>query len=308
MKKKYLILILLVLNACVLFYSLGKLRGWKIPYLTSHDIYPGPDATEQVRQAVVLPSYVKEIPVRAPVALSGASWQTVFDLRKKAVAQSPFAQENYRPLKAVFGSIVSGKPWYALTLCRGRDHAQTKGPSEETRFINNPTALVAVEPFVVFPTARQYAWCLQDDYNALMQKITFDGKRKEITVTYLDLPLEPQENAHYAHYDLNGLNARDLGYPFVYVDMQRSTYKISFLHDSNASTDVYEFRNFLHVGGSCGVAGGCNNGSPYQPEMEFDKPEQNATEPREIYLKLWKERPQSAQQTPDIVERIIILP
>jgi len=303
--KKIIALILIVLNGWVLFYLLQQVKGGsgEIPFLAPE--YPDPEAVAQVRQAAPLPAYETEVPVRGPVALSGTPWQTVFELRKDAVAQSPFAQEDYRPLAAVYGQIVSGKPWYALTLCRLKSHALTEGPSEETRFINNPTALVAVVPDVIFINNLKYDWCTQDDYNTIMQKITFDGTRKEITVTYLDLPLQIQEKVHYT---LNGLNARDLGYPFVYVDLERSSYKLSFVHTPNASTDVYEFRDFLHVGPSCSVPGGCNNGSPYQAELNFDKDTAPADKPREIYLKLWKERPSSPQEIPDLVERIIILP
>ncbi len=295
------LLILAIVSGIFLFRLFGQMRSARGATVAS----PNQEDTVAVREEILLPTYVKEIPVRAPVALSGAPWQTVFDLRKAAVAQSPFAHENYRPLAEVFGRIVSGKPWYALTLCRGQAHAETQGVSEETRFINNPTALVAVSPSVIFINDMSYDWCLQEDYNTIMQKITYDGVRKEITVTYLNLPLQTQGNVHY---ELNGLNARDLGYPFVYVDKARSTYELSFPREPNASTDVYEFRNFLHVGSSCKVTGGCNNGSPYQPEVEFDKPKQDAVVPREIYIKLWRERPLSPQQTPDLVERIIILP
>lgn len=304
MKNFFVTLILIGLSACVVFYLLEQSNLVKLPFVTqkveSIKDSIAPSETEKVRKDASLPSYKKEIPVRAPVALSGASRQEVFNLRKEAVAASPFAKKNYRPLDAVFGQIVSGKPWYALNLCRGKKHAHTEGPSEETRFINNPTALVALEPSVIFFT-RTENWCLRKDYNTIIQKIVFDGPNKEISVTYLDLPLK-------SAYDLNGINARDLGYPFVYVDKSRSTYKISFKEKHNASTEVYQFLNYLHLGNSCGVAGGCNNGSPTQPKIQFTKDPRDSNKPREIYIKLWRKRPASPKATPDLVERIIILP
>lgn len=302
--RKLLALILIAFIGYVGFYIWKQFQEFQVPYITPNISLPMNNDTDQVRKHAPLPVDYQVVPVRAPVALSGASRKEVFDLRKDAVLKSPFAQENYRPLDAVFGQIESGKPWYALTLCRGQKQAETEGLSEETRFINNPTALVAINPNIVFITENK-DWCFKDDYNSIMQKITYDGPNKEITVTYLDLPLEVKNRAPY---ELNGTNARDLGYPFVYVDMARSTYKISFRQTPNASTDVYQFRNFLHTGSSCDVPGGCNNGSPNQPEVQFDKPLKNSRWPREIYLKLWKERPQSPEDEPDLVERIIILP
>jgi len=301
--KKFIALVLIALIGYVAYYVWGQMKEFDVPYVTSNANPSKPMDTDLVRTIVPLPSYYKSIPVRPMVALSGASREEVFNLRKEAVAKSPFAQENYRPLDATFGQIVSGKPWYAITLCRGNDHAETNGLSEETRFINNPTALVAIVPSVMFFTEKD--WCVKENYNAIMQQITYDGENREITVTYLDLPLEVKNRAPY---NLNGLNARDLGYPYVYVDMERSTYKLSFRETNNASTDVYKFRDFLHVGPSCDVPGGCNNGSPRQPEVEFDKDPKTSRMPREIYLKLWKERPASPQDEPDLTERIIILP
>ena len=301
--KKFITLVLIMGIAYIWFYLWGEMQKFGVPYATANASSPKRTDTDQVRTVTPLPSYYKVVPVRPMVALSGASREDVFKLRKEAVAASPFAQENYRPLDATFGEIVSGKPWYAITLCRKEAHAETSGPSEETRFINNPTALVAIVPVVMFTTDKD--WCLKDNYNAIMQKITYDGENREITVTYLDLPLEVSNRAPY---QFNGLNARDLGYPYVYVDMERSTYKPSFRQPNNASNSVYEFRDFLHLGPSCDVPGGCNNGSPMQPEITFDKDPKNSRLPREIYLKLWKERPASPQDEPDLVERIIILP
>lgn len=301
--KKFIALVLVALIGYIAYYVWGQMQEFEVPYVNSQASPSLPADTDFVRKPVPLPADYQIIPVRPMVALSGASREDIFNLRKDAVAKSPFAQENYRPLDATFGQIVSGKPWYALTLCRGNDHAETNGLSEETRFINNPTALVAIVPSVMFFTEKD--WCLKDNYNALMQKITYDGENREITVTYLDLPLEVKNRAPY---QLNGLNARDLGYPYVYIDMERSTYKPSFREANNASVNVYKFRDFLHVGPSCDVPGGCNNGSPMQPEVSFDKDPKSSRMPREIYLKLWKEQPSSPQDEPDLVERIVILP
>lgn len=242
--------------------------------------------------------------VRPLVALSGASKEDVFKLRKEAVAASPFAREGYEPSEEVFGQIVSGKPWIAANACStARTHQNyTQGPSEETRFINNPTALIAVEH--PFSYRRDADWCTKADHNLLMQQITYDKLNREITVTYLNFPFPTYERDTF--YDFNGVNARDLGYPYMYVDLQRSTYKLAFLNPSNASTEVAQLQNFIHVGGSCGVKGGCNNGSPRQPMLEFHEDPTASTQDREIYIKLWKEKPASVEDDADIVEHIII--
>ncbi len=242
--------------------------------------------------------------VRPLVALSGASKQQVFELRKQAVASSPFARADYEPSAEVFGQIVDGKPWMAATSCsnpKTRKH-YTQGPSEETRFINNPTALVMLEMPFVFPS--NASWCTQEEANLIPQKITHDDERGEITVTYLDLPFQTRKDKIF--YAFNGLNARDLGYPYMYVDSARSTYNLEFLNKDNASTEVVKLQNYLHVGPSCGAKGGCNNGSPRQPMLEFHEDMSPEAHGGEIYIKLWKEKPEHVNAPADMVERIII--
>lgn len=255
-----------------------------------------------------LPQEVLDVPVRPMFALSGASKKAVYDLRKEAVKASPFARAGYEPSAAVFGGIESYKPWIAADLCKDEyTHThKTKGPSEETRFINNPTMLVALEyPFVF--SGRDAAWCTRADANVLPQKITYDGPRREITVTYQALPFLASKNGTF--YAFNGVNARDLGYPYVYLDLGRSTYFPVFTNEPNISNEAVEMQNYIHVGFSCGAKGGCNNGSPRQPMLEFTEDLSASRYPngRELYLKLWRHRPDSVEDPADIVERIILL-
>lgn len=242
--------------------------------------------------------------VRPTVALSGLSKAEVYKLRKEAVAASAFAREDYEPSVEVFGGIESYKPWIAATACSdpNANGFDTKGPSEESRFINNPTALVAIEMPVIF--GEKASWCTRDDTNMIMQKITHDDFNREVSVTYFNLPFKARSQAFYA---FNGINARDLGYPYMYVDMQRSTYKPTFTHDNNVSNQVAQLQNYIHVGSSCRVWGGCNNGSPRQTLLEFREDPIDSTQDREIYIKLWKEKPASVEDEPDMVERIIIM-
>ena len=241
--------------------------------------------------------------VRPLIALGGLSKADVFKLRKEAVAASPFAREDYEPSEEVFGQIVSGKPWIAATACSdSKTQFSTQGLSEESRFINNPTALVAIEMPVIFFGKK--SWCTRDDVNTIMQQVTYDSLNREITITYLDLPIKDNSRAFYA---FNGINARDLGYPYMYVDMSRSSYKLSFVDkNNNASTQVAQLQNYIHVGPSCKVRGGCNNGSPRQTMLEFYADPVSSTQDREIYVKLWKERPASVEDEADMVEHIII--
>ncbi len=256
--------------------------------------------------APTIPSDIKEVPVNPPVALSGKSKSEVYNIRKHYVKSSVFAKSGYEPSEQVFGSIESGKPWISANVCA---EPQTgllgiSGPSEESRFINNPTMLVAIEyPFIVHYTDADN--CSSSRAELIPRTIVYSPSKKEIIVEYFHLPFTTNKNASF--YSFNGLNAVDMGYKYAYIDKSKSTYPVDFINSDNLSNSVHEFQNYLHVGGSCGRNGGCNNGSPRQGFAEFKS---NATEynykNREIYIKLWKSHPNSPNDPADIVERIIL--
>lgn len=239
--------------------------------------------------------------------LSGKSKSDIYRLRKKYVAQSIFATPDYQPSEAVFGGIVDGKPWMDANPC-SIDSAKrqgTKSFSEESRFITNPHMLVAIEYPFSFSNG-SISWC-EDSINQLIpKKISYSKKNNEIIVVYNQLPfMAPVGNKYF--YVFNGLNARDLGYKYAYVDNSKSTYKPFYTGSTNISNSVIEFQNYIHLGSSCGYESGCNNGSPRQNFIEF---QDNFTEykyqNREIYIKLWKNRPASKNSPADITERIIL--
>lgn len=250
----------------------------------------------------------EQLGVNSLVYLSGKSKSDIYRLRRKYVAQSLFAKPNYQPSEEVFGGIVDGKPWIDANPCSiGSSRRQgTNSFSEESRFITNPNMLVAIEyPFSF--SNQPSNWC-EDSINQLVPKeINYSKENNEIIVVYNQLPfMAPVGNKWF--YVFNGLNARDLGYKYAYVDNSKSTYKPHYTDSTNISNSVIEFQNYIHLGGSCGYESGCNNGSPRQTYLEF---QDNFTEYkykyREIYIKLWKNRPASKNSPADITERIVLI-
>ena len=226
------------------------------------------NANYAIKNEPVFANDSQEIIVNPPTPLSGKSKSEVYNIRKEYVKSSIFARANYEPSQQVFGAIESGKPWISANVCA---EPQTgllgiSGPSEESRFINNPIMLVAIEyPFIVHYTDSDR--CSSKRAELIPRKITYSKSKKEITVTYYHLPFTTNNNTSF--YCFNGLNAVDLGYKYAYVDKNKSTYDVDFINGDNFSTAVHEFQNYIHLGGSCGREGGCNNGSPRQPFSEF---------------------------------------
>lgn len=244
--------------------------------------------------------------VNALSELSYKSKEEIFNLRKSFVAKSIFSTPDYAPSQEVFGQIVGGKPWIANTHCFSaqRNMAVVDGVSEESRYINNPNALVSVEFRWLWKVNNpdNYYFCKSDYVTTMIPKEIFYNKSKnEIDVVYEQLPFVDKK----MFYILNGLNANDLGYKYAYLDKSKSTYHIDFVNRKNISNKIHKFCDYIHLGGSCKVPGGCNNASPRQPELEFiNKDMQNSTN-KYIYIKLWKNKPLTPFTKPDIVEKII---
>jgi len=229
-----------------------------------------------------------------PIPLSGLTREAVLAHRKAAMKSSIFSDEGYSPSEEVFGAIEDDKPWIAMNLCRDPQTRalRTDGPSEEDRWIGNPSILVAIE-YAFTRDGMAPERCTSDVDNLFPQAVSYDADKKEITVEYDSLPFDTVKESS-TFYDFNGVNARDLGYKYVY--MSGTTVPLMFVNPNhNLFTQVVEFVNFIHVGGSCGVEGGCNNGSPRQPLLEFKAMRTLETNGKsgEIILKLWKERPSS---------------
>ena len=103
--------------------------------------------TENIQQEEILNPNVIKIPFKQPSALSFTTKKDIYEIRKKAVANSIFATPDYQPSEAVFGQIVDYKPWVSMKMCQydSTGKSDIEGPSEEGRFIENPALLVAPE-------------------------------------------------------------------------------------------------------------------------------------------------------------------
>ena len=243
----------------------------------------------------------------SPIPLSGKSKNEIYEIRKQYVEDSIFADKDYEPSEEVFGQIESEKPWISANVCKDPEtHAmRTNGRSEESRFIINPNILVALEYPFSFSNYPSEEWCANEIINMQPDSMDYNGKKKEIRVYYKRLPFPTDDG--FSFYQFNGINARDFGYKYAYVDMAKSSFKPVFVDSDNIGNRAVEFQNFLHLGGSCGVEGGCNNGSPRQSYLEFKQRETDYSSSNgEIYIKLWPKEPSSVEEEPDLVEKIII--
>ncbi len=232
--------------------------------------------------------------INSPSEYDNLTKKEIFDIRKKYVKESIFASRDYEPSEVVFGAIQDNKPWYGLDYYYCAAYYTGKpeilsGPSEESRYINNPAMLVGYNCGGIMPNENYLDICRQRnlDMPRYLQATKIGETKARITAKHL-LP------KHGQICSLVGLNARDLGYNYAYVDKAEN---VKFDNEINITNQIYSFRDFLHTGQSCKIQGGCTNASPLQRELLF---ELDNDKEASIGIKLWAKKPKSINEPEDI--------
>jgi len=86
-------------------------------------------------------------------------------------------------------------------------------------------------------------------------------------------------------------NARDMNLNYLAVPPETS----SNVSKPGPGPEAVRILHFIHRGGSCGYPGGCNNGSPYQPEFDNFRVE---ALPAQFEVLLWHDRPKGISDRP----------
>jgi hypothetical protein len=233
-----------------------------------------------------------EIVIRphAPVELDGLTRAQVFALRTREVQRHrPLVHEPYAPAAQVFGQIEDGRPWWGMEgeFCRGPGKRSIDGPSEEARFLLNPFLLLGLDEgkafvdqpptcFPVWPQPTRLSWSPHARRAVVRYDITRFIREKRM-VNLL---------RQFTQLSLDNYNARDFGLGFVHADPARSQ-NVAPFPGGRLFVDAIPLHGYIHRGGSCGYPGGCNNASPYEPQLYFKL----TGLPARIHCKLWRERP-----------------
>lgn len=230
---------------------------------------------------------------------NGMSKDAIFEHRKHMVENSIFKDVEYSPSEEVFGQIESDKPWKSMKteFCIYKDQIyDIDGPSEESRFINNPVLLINPITYAVLYRRQGNEFvCNSEAVNFIPYEILYNREENHIYAYY------PSEYffTKLQTLTLTGINARDLGYKFVsLISVQNIEMKKPTLWE-----EAYELKDLIHVGGSCKHEGGCNNGSPWQKDLDFSIINGDYAQ---MDFALWKEKPSKPKQdVPDILYTII---
>jgi hypothetical protein len=229
-------------------------------------------------------------------------WQRIFGGTAEA---APPPTGDYKPSPAVFGQIVSGKPWWGMLGISyyGPGEKGIAGPSEESRFILNPYLFVGLieKNARVFKGDDSFA---REIYpiprNLVMDFTTMKGEVTYAISTYMALAQQyGYQDAREPKLTLVAYNARDFRFNYLALDGERTKnikYRKGAIHP-------IALKQYIHLGGSCGYQGGCNNMSPKQPALDIAVQQLPAT----IFTKLWKKRPSKGDQSAPDMEFVIHL-
>lgn len=225
----------------------------------------------------------------------------IYELRTRYVLQYPdlaekLGKKNYVPSEEVFGQIIDARPWWGTVgqTFHGPGKRSIDGASEETRFLINPYLLVGltppnahivndpnIAPAAIFPEPFELRW----DISRAQATVKYDVTTFWNRASQYHFPEAQDHNL-----ELIGYNAEDFGLKYLYVDAAKSS-NVS----SAAGGNIVQLKQFIHCGPSCGYPGGCNNMSPYQPELRVQ-----VNTPGTLHIKLWKKMPSTPSQQPDM--------
>ena len=268
----------------------------------------------EIKQLTKIPN-TQEIEVNPLSELDGFSKSQIYSSRQHYVSKSIFKSDTYKPNEEVFGNLQDNKYWYGIENLICYDSSKppllrTEGPSYVSRLINNPAMLIGVDlPYVwdIQGLKKSYRSCTNGSLLFIPESISYSPEHNLITVR-----IKSEKRALYnKQYDLkfmfNGLNAKDLGYRWGYVYNKKN---IKFINKENAiDKKVYEFRDYLSTGYSCGIKDGCSNLCPMQDRLMFlfqdEKLGKFIGKDAMIDFKLWKEKPLNKLSNPDMYYRII---
>ena len=281
------------------------------------------------------PKEIKEIELRPMSELSSLSREEIFSSRKDFVRKSIiFKEPNYSPSEDVY-KIEDNLPWIGADEiikngAKGNENIGT-GLSRHSIMINNPDLLFGfIIPELKIKAHSKTAngeivyenpFCFEQytsqgnlelkciEGNALLEfaennavkSAYFEPKQllwneKEQTIeAYFNISSFKKHFPSFSdiYFYLDETNARDLGYNWVWSSENSN---ISFEdYKNNISTNIYKMKGFYHKGYACGLEEGCNNYSPYQKEMVF-----KILDTGHIKMKLWKNKPMTVLQKPDI--------
>lgn len=239
---------------------------------------------------------ISDIELQPLAELDFKTKSEILSLRSDLVSRySHLIAGAYRPSNAVFGQIVDGAPWWGVwgAYHYGSGVRSIAGPSLHSESILNPYLLVAPDFNMRWRVGAFERIDEQSGHNLFYcppRNLRWYPKLGLAEVAY-DAECLRKNRPH--SFSLVALNARDFNLNYIYVSYRDSRN----IFKENEPAGAYENPQYIHRGGSCGYAGGCNNMSPQTPPIDDI---QIVGWPVKVVIHLWERNPGPVQKPPDI--------
>jgi hypothetical protein len=253
---------------------------------------------------------VIRVNISEPICLNFMSKDEIFKLRKTLIENYPsLNRDNYVPSEDVFGQVASQKPWWGLygKYVYRVGQRSIEGPSDQSKFILNPYLLVAADQANVGlwnadKVTKQMLTASSFPFFWKPQELKWYPGEARSEVTY---DVSGYQRALYSlryalkfyrvidQFSLIAYNAKDFGLNYLFFAGEKSRNVIN----KYRNREPIEILQMIHLGETCGYPGGCNNMSPYMPELE----QLSLTGlPAHARILLWKQKPSSINAQPDM--------
>ena len=252
---------------------------------------------------------MEKLTVNPLSSYTGKTKEEILNIRKQFVKISLFNSDAYEPNKKVFGNIADKKPWWGIDYISCSDpnipvNARKNGNSEESRYINNPNLLIGITMSKSYIKNKELQnFCGDKSLLFIPNNIYYDKSNKLIIVKYSKSENYAKKiNNRFVEFLLVGLNARDFGYEWIYVNNSNNIRFLPYELDKLMVNDKpQKLFDFIHLGNACQIEGGCNNVSPYQPALAFSI----KNTPADMTISLWKNKPLFKNQPADMYLKMI---
>jgi hypothetical protein len=248
-----------------------------------------------------------ELSINPRIDLNFKTKLELSDLRYRAAMKYPqLLLKKYVPDAPTLGQLEDKKPWWGDVgrAYYGEGQNSIRGDSVQSTNLLNPFLLVSDVTIAPLPKDKVTEQDLAHKKYPTAVKpshLIWYPQARTAEVTYEKTLYEKEmcEIFKYPRYTLYGqtalsiVNARDLGFNYVYIPPTFATN----IHIGSPMKTAKLIPQFMHCGTACGYPGGCNNLSPATDWLDNFMIERV---PARIGFSFWIDPPTTGKEPPDM--------
>ena len=240
--------------------------------------------------------------------LDSLNTKQIFKIRESMLKEYPILKQEKEDSSkiAAFYLMKHKSPWVGVkgSMCYGGNSSLiTEGVSAESRFIDNPFALIGIEENNTLNLLKNKGNCPSSYF--YLKKLSYDDETKTFDAIYnisdhiKNIKKFSIKKSLIVGTSFNGLNAHAFNINYAKAVKMRN---IVFETTPNISTNVFKFKDYIFFSTTCKYRNGCNISRSYQAQLSF----KTTKLPADITFHLWRLDPLGIETEPDIIFNIHI--